>query len=103
MRRAIRTGVLTKGRADLLSWHQRRAAGLGPVLRGLEVDGAAPELVRAFRVSRPSPGRGGCLEAVLEVELAAVAVVAFYDVEDGLAQVGEREQQALLPPSASPC
>src|SRR6185503_555419 len=67
------------------------------VLHGLDVYGPPPEAVQVLEgVARLVEVERDALELVHQVQLAAVAVVRVLHVDDGLAEVGQREQEALL-------
>ena len=96
-RRAMRTGVFTTGAPTCSPGRRRRAGGRGRRPRsrggrgGARAGGGSSRVSRAFSTSRGTPSK-----RCLQVQLAAVAVVGVHDVDDGLAQVGEGEEQALL-------
>src|SRR5688572_26731562 len=67
------------------------------VVDGLDVHGAPPHAVQVLQgVAALLEIEGHAFPPVLEIELAAVRVVGVHGVDDGLAEVGELEQQALL-------
>ena len=84
-------------RADRVIRSVERQQGGPPVDARLEVDRPRPEAVQvAQRVLGVVELQVDPEVLVLQVQLAAVAVVAVLDPDDRLAEVGQAEQQPLL-------